>query len=122
MLELIPFRGRDLDSNYFVFCKCCEKRQRLWYRSARKERQEQMVKGLSKNLDCPGCLLKHNVKSSAFILERMPVYKAIKDLYMMSLSTGIDYEKAEEDAKYQERMNAELEADREKIELLLKQS
>jgi hypothetical protein len=121
MLELIPFRGRDLDCNYFVFCKCCEKRQRLWYRSANNEMRDRMEKGLEGKLNCPACHIKKKVTDSVIIQGKMPVDKAIHSLYMMSLSTGIDYEKAENDLSYQNRMNAELERDREKTEYLLKQ-
>lgn len=121
MLELIPFRGRDLDSNYYVFCKCCENRQRLWYRSANPQMRERMDKGLEGKFNCPACHIKKKITDSVVVLSRIPVDKAIKDLYMMSLSTGIDYKKADEDASYQNKMNAQLEADREKTEYLLKQ-
>lgn len=121
MLELIPFRGRDLDSNYYVFCKCCEKRQRLWYRSANPEMRKRMEKGLEGKFNCPACHIKKRVTESVVVLGKIPVDKAIKDLHMMSLSTGIDYNKAEEDARYQNKMNEQLEVDREKTEYLLKQ-
>lgn len=121
MLELIPFRGNDIDLNYYVFCKCCKKRQRLWYRSANNEMQRRMKKGLDGKFNCPACHIKKNVTGSVVVMSKMPVKNAIKDLYMMSLSTGIDYEKADKDAKYQNKMDAELEADKEKAEFLLKQ-
>jgi hypothetical protein len=80
-----------------------------------------MKKGLDGKFNCPACHIKKNVTSSVAVMSKMPVKNAVKDLYMMSLSTGIDYEKADRDAKYQNKMNAELEADQEKTELLLKQ-
>ena len=121
MLELIPFRGRVIDSNYFVYCKCCKQRQRLWYGSAKKEMRDKMEKGLDEVLDCPACKTKKGARSTVQVMHRMHWSQAVKDLYMMSLSTGIDYEKADRDAKHQNKMNAQLEEDRYKTEMLLKQ-
>ncbi len=121
MLEQIPFRGRDVDSNYYVYCKCCDKRQRLWYRSARDDMKERMLKGLEGEFDCPGCLLKKGVTKSVVVLGRIPVSQAIQNLFMMSKSTGIDYAKADKEAEYQTKMDRQLEEDRRKTEWYLKQ-
>jgi len=121
MLDLIPFRGRTIDCNYYVFCKCCEKRQRLWYGSAREDMRERMEKGLEGKLSCPSCLLKKQVTDSVIVMGKIPAETAIKDLYMMSQSTGIDYAKADRDISYQNKMDSELELNQEKTEWLLKQ-
>ena len=121
MLEQIPFRGRDIDCNYYVYCKCCKQRQRLWHRSARPDMQERMRKGLEGKFDCPACLLKKKVKQSVDVMGRIPVAQAIQNLFMMGKSTGIDYKKADDDAKYQNKMDLQSEEDRIKTEWYLNQ-
>jgi hypothetical protein len=83
--------------------------------------QERMRKGLEGKFDCPACLLKKKVKQSVDVMGRIPVAQAIQNLFMMGKSTGIDYKKADDDAKYQNKMDLQSEEDRIKTEWYLNQ-
>jgi len=109
MLEQIPFRGRYIDSNYECHCWSCSNPLFVWYGSASPENQERMAEGLEGWVDCPSCRIKKGYRKSAEVVKRMNPYNAIRHLWYMGRSTGIDFKAAEEQEKKDNKMELSLE-------------